>query len=135
MDMNNKGNKPTYGSARSQGARLRPTARWLIGGLLILLSVTVIGLAGCSSQSGTQQGAQNTAAPEITKEIELPDWVQAGSEKVEAAYIAATLHAEQLQYIPCYCSCGQFGHTSVLDCFISGRDASGAPVYDTHASY
>ncbi len=102
---------------------------------MILLAVTVIGLAGCSSQGGNQQGAQNTAVPEATKQIELPGWVQAGSEKVEAAYIAATLHAEQLQYIPCYCSCGQFGHTSVLHCFISGTDTAGNPVYEEHASY
>jgi len=45
------------------------------------------------------------------------------------AYTYATEHPEVLEQIPCYCGCGELGHKSVRDCFISDNGN-----YDDHAS-
>ncbi|MCZ7402430.1 MAG: PCYCGC motif-containing lipoprotein [Candidatus Methanoperedens sp.] len=45
------------------------------------------------------------------------------------AYTYATEHPEVLEQIPCYCGCGDIGHKSVRDCFISDNGT-----YDNHAS-
>jgi hypothetical protein len=113
------------GKKRKAGRGLNFNVWWLVGGLAAVLIVGAVGISVYRGLNVVQQSA----------ELELPSWVRSGSEKVQSSYAAATLHAEELQYIPCYCGCGQFGHTSVLDCFISGTDATGAPVYDNHASY
>jgi hypothetical protein len=52
-------------------------------------------------------------------------------EEVRAMYAFAARHPEVLQYAPCYCGCEHIGHKSVRDCFIKGRDAKGAPQWDS----
>lgn len=52
---------------------------------------------------------------------------------VRQAYSFAHDHPEATQHIPCYCGCGSIGHTSNYDCFISGEDSDGNPIYDEHA--
>jgi len=46
-----------------------------------------------------------------------PVFYQASPEAQEAYRFAVT-HPEILQYFPCYCGCGEFGHRSVLDCSV-----------------
>jgi hypothetical protein len=113
------------GKRRKAGRRSNLNVWWLIGGLAAVLIVGAVGVSVYRGVIVVQQSA----------ELELPAWVRSGSEKVQSSYAAATLHAEELQYIPCYCGCGGFGHASVIDCFISGTDASGAPIYADHAYY
>lgn len=125
MGSSGKRKKRTQKAASRRRSRLPLSAWWLVGGLAALL---VVGAVGVSVIRGVQRVQQ-------VVELDLPGWVLNGSEKVQAGYTVATSHAEELEYIPCYCSCGALGHTSVLDCFISGTDANGAPVYDKHASY
>lgn len=123
---------------KRQSLGLRRNAWWLVAGLVTLAVVLLLPACGTSLAEPEAVATQDTGstAPAIQQQpIELPSWVVNGSEKVQAAYIAATLHAAELAYIPCYCSCDQFGHDSVIDCFISGTDASGAPIYDNHAYY
>ncbi len=110
---------------------------WLAGGLValsVILLASACGAPQAEAPAATRVTAPSTATVE-PQSLQLPSWVLNGTEKVQAAYIAATLHAAELAYIPCYCSCGQFGHEAVVDCFISGADATGAFVYDNHASY
>lgn len=110
---------------------------WLAGGLVVLSLILLT--SACGAPQAEVPAATGAAAPSTARvereSLRLPSWVLNGSEKVQAAYIAATLHAAELAYIPCYCSCGQLGHEAVVDCFISGADATGAFVYDDHASY
>ncbi|HDH27558.1 MAG TPA: hypothetical protein ENH13_00335 [Euryarchaeota archaeon] len=49
------------------------------------------------------------------------------SRKTQAGYAAAAEIPEILEKIPCYCSCGAVGHTSLKDCFTKGGG--------DHASY
>ncbi|NIN66994.1 MAG: hypothetical protein GTO63_20325 [Anaerolineae bacterium] len=123
---------------RRQSLGLRRKTWWLAGGLVtlaVMLLVSACGTSLAETDAGVTRGTASPTRAIQQQPIELPSWVVNGSEKVQAAYIAATLHAAELAYIPCYCSCGQFGHDSVIDCFISGADATGAPIYDNHAYY
>jgi hypothetical protein len=120
-----------------QRVGVRRNTLWLAGGLValsLILLASACGAPQAEAPATTGETAPSTATVE-RESLQLPNWVLNGSEKVQAAYMAATLHAAELAYIPCYCSCGQFGHEAVVDCFISGADASGAFVYDNHASY
>lgn len=123
---------------RRQSVGLTRNTYWLVGGLVtlaVMLLVSACGTPPAEPEAGVTQDTGSTAPAIQQQPIELPSWVVNGSEKVQAAYIAATLHAAELAYIPCYCSCDQFGHDAVIDCFISGTDATGAPMYDNHAYY
>lgn len=125
-------------SSRQPGLGSSRNIRWFIGisvTLAVMLIVSACGTPQAETQPAVSPNA--TSAPPTTppQSINLPGWVINGSEKVQAAYTVATVHAAELAYIPCYCSCGQFGHESVVDCFISGTDSTGAPIYDDHAYY
>ena len=54
---------------------------------------------------------------------------------VRAAYAFAAHIADVLQYIPCYCGCGDHDkQRSNLDCYVKERTASSVPTkWDTHA--
>lgn len=75
-------------------------------------------LSGCSAATATHNWpAEISRAPAVVRQ----------------AYAFAHEHPEVLSRIPCYCGCGSVGHTSNYDCYISGLDESGEPVYDGHA--
>jgi hypothetical protein len=51
---------------------------------------------------------------------------------VKATYEFAARRPDVLRYIPCFCGCERSGHAGNDDCFVSSREASGAPVWDLH---
>jgi hypothetical protein len=53
---------------------------------------------------------------------------------VRATYDFAAQHPEILQYVPCFCGCGEeAGHKSNEACFIARRDTKGNVLeWDTH---
>ena len=55
-------------------------------------------------------------------------------EQVRQAYIFAAQNPGVLEYVPCYCGCGETdGHTSNVDCFVGSRTSNGAvESWDTH---
>ena len=55
-------------------------------------------------------------------------------EQVRQAYIFAARNPGVLEYVPCYCGCGETdGHTSNVDCFVASRASNGAvESWDTH---
>ena len=69
-----------------------------------------------------------------TSGITLPEFVLTAPAPVREAYAYALGHPEVLQYIPCYCGCGNKGHTSNQDCFIDQRLPAGRVVYDPMGS-
>ena len=55
-------------------------------------------------------------------------------EQVRQAYIFAAQNPGVLEYVPCYCGCGETdGHISNVDCFVGSRAPNGAvESWDTH---
>jgi hypothetical protein len=52
--------------------------------------------------------------------------------KAQAAYRYAIGHRAELQYIPCYCGCGDIDHVSNWDCFVDGLRSDGTVLLSDH---
>jgi hypothetical protein len=69
-------------------------------------------------------------ARRLAPESVLPaDILRARAEIVEA-YRFAVANRDILRYIPCYCGCGQEGHTSNASCYVKDFSTPGNLVFD-----
>jgi hypothetical protein len=50
---------------------------------------------------------------------------------VKEAYEIAIYHPDLLDFMPCYCGCGDDGHDSNTDCFVDSIDDQGIVQLDT----
>jgi hypothetical protein len=64
---------------------------------------------------------------------QMPAEVQSAPVTVHEAYQFNAANPGLMKDIPCYCGCGDIGHTSNYDCYISNVDASGKVAFDNHA--
>lgn len=64
---------------------------------------------------------------------QMPMDVQSAPVAVREAYQFNAANPDVMQNIPCYCGCGDIGHTSNYDCYISDVDTSGKIAFDNHA--
>ncbi len=65
---------------------------------------------------------------------QLPDFAGPGTPGIRALYQYAVEHADELQYIPCFCGCGRFGHRSNRDRYVKTFNADGSVTYTGHAA-
>ncbi|MGD8760655.1 MAG: PCYCGC motif-containing (lipo)protein [Anaerolineales bacterium] len=93
----------------------------------MLAILTLLGagiLAACTSG--------NTESLEMAPESILPERLREAPLRVQEAYRFAIANPDLMQQIPCYCGCAAAGHTSNYDCYVSGTNADGSVVIDTH---
>ena len=64
---------------------------------------------------------------------QMPAEVQSAPVAVQEAYQFASINPDIMKDIPCYCGCGDIGHKSNYDCYISDVDANGKVAFDNHA--
>ena len=64
---------------------------------------------------------------------QMPAEVQSAPVTVQEAYQFAAANPDVIQNIPCYCGCGNVGHTSNYSCYVSSADDKGAIAFDNHA--
>ena len=64
---------------------------------------------------------------------EMPAEVQAAPVTVQTAYQFAAANPDIMNDIPCYCGCGNIGHTSNYACYVSQVDEKGEITFDNHA--
>ena len=99
--------------------------------LLFTLFFAVL-LSACSGGSGKTENA----AAEGLKMAPLggmPSEVLAAPAQVQQAYQFAAANPEVMQQVPCYCGCGDMGHTSNYACYVGGKNPDGTLLFDTHA--
>lgn len=91
--------------------------------LLVLSIALAFGLfvSGCSSNSKTNK---------MSNESEMPDFVKDAPVRVKETYQYAMDHPDDLAKNPCYCGCGNMGHTSNLSCFIKPNNEG----FESHAA-
>ncbi|SIT88832.1 PCYCGC motif-containing (lipo)protein [Edaphobacillus lindanitolerans] len=66
---------------------------------------------------------------------ELPSFLDDKPEDMRLIYQAAGAATDILQWMPCYCGCGDSaGHKSNLNCFISEVKEDGSVVWDDHGT-
>ena len=64
----------------------------------------------------------------------LPQFVHTASVRVQEAYRYSVANPVELENYPCYCGCGNMGHTSNRSCYIKDIDAAGNVTFDDHAA-
>ena len=64
---------------------------------------------------------------------QMPAEVQSAPVSVREAYQFASANPDVMKNIPCYCGCGNVGHTSNYDCYVSNVNKSGDITFDNHA--
>lgn len=56
------------------------------------------------------------------------------TDEIERLYRYALEHGDELQYIPCFCGCGRFGHKNNQDCYIKSFNPDGTVTVTSHAA-
>lgn len=64
---------------------------------------------------------------------QMPADVQSAPVTVQTAYQFAAANPDVMKDIPCYCGCGNVGHTSNYSCYVSSVDDKGKITFDNHA--
>ena len=65
---------------------------------------------------------------------QMPTEVQSAPVTVQEAYQFAAANPDVvMKNIPCYCGCGNIGHTSNYSCYVSRVDEKGVITFDNHA--
>jgi hypothetical protein len=60
--------------------------------------------------------------------------VFAGTAETQKLYRYAVEHGDELQYVPCFCGCGRFGHASNRDCYVKAFNRDGTRTFTSHAA-
>lgn len=110
------------------------------------LMVVFLALSGCQSGNHSEHESNHSAESpsshtsgdryETTSgPAELPSFVKEHDPKVAQVYRLAAHHADLLQWIPCYCGCGQsVQHKSNRDCFLREVKKNGQIEWSSHGT-
>ncbi|SOC21850.1 uncharacterized protein with PCYCGC motif [Ureibacillus xyleni] len=122
--------------------------------LLPLLGAILLTLTACSATEDSQgrgeqvqnqgtEGLKNISQNPLSGDLqelttsanEPPKFLDSQSEEIRLVYAAAGQASDILQWIPCYCGCGESaGHRSNLNCFIAETHEDGSIVWDDHGT-
>lgn len=105
---------------------IRMTASRKIVFLLLLSLLALASLPACSSQSSDVH--LNMTSMDI-----MPAEVLSAPVTVQQAYQFASANPDVMKNIPCYCGCGNVGHTSNYNCYVASQDDKGNFTWDSHA--
>jgi len=93
---------------------------------LLIGALAFGGLSACSTQS-------QSSDLHMMPMDQMPAEVQSAPITVQAAYQFTAANPDVMKNIPCYCGCGNIGHTSNYDCYVSSVDEQGNITFDNHA--
>jgi hypothetical protein len=97
---------------------------------LLFLSIIAVLLTTAISACSTQNKTSDLSMMPMNQ---MPAEVQSAPVTVQTAYQFAAANPDVMKDIPCYCGCGNIGHTSNYSCYVSSVDAKGAISFDNHA--
>ncbi|MEW5939851.1 MAG: PCYCGC motif-containing (lipo)protein [Chloroflexota bacterium] len=100
-----------------------PTRKLLF--LIVAIALLSAALSACSASPASDL--------HMLSMDQLPADVQAAPVVVQQAYQFAAANPDLMKAIPCYCGCGDIGHTSNYDCYVSDVDPNGVITFDNHA--
>ena len=93
--------------------------------VLLIGILAVVSLPACSSQQTTDL--------QMMLMDQMPADVQSAPVTVQEAYQFTAANPDGMKNIPCYCGCGNIGHTSNYSCYVSQVDDKGNFTFDNHA--
>ncbi len=97
---------------------------------LFLLLVVVLATTAVSACSSSKSGEVHLYMLPINK---MPMDVQTAPIAVQEAYQFASINPDVMKDIPCYCGCGDIGHASNYDCYVSSVADKSNITFDNHA--
>lgn len=92
----------------------------------LILALLSSSLSACSAKSQSSE-------PHLMSIDQIPADVQSAPITVRTAYQFAAANPDVMKNIPCYCGCGNIGHTSNYSCYVSDVDDKGNIKFDNHA--
>ncbi|HMR99341.1 MAG: PCYCGC motif-containing (lipo)protein [Anaerolineales bacterium] len=95
--------------------------------LLVILALTATAVSACSTSNS------DDAHLAMMPLDQMPMEVQSAPVAVQEAYQFNTANPDIMKNIPCYCGCGDIGHTSNYDCYVSNIDDKNNITFDNHA--
>ncbi len=114
------------------------TAVAAVGGIGLFVAVLSVSGPSVAAIEQTAAVAQPVAqGPNDLPMPPLPYVPQAAAgppEQIREAYVFAAQNPHVLDYVPCFCGCGQSdGHVGNTDCFVGSRAPNGAVLtWDNH---
>ncbi|MEY9973718.1 hypothetical protein ABH966_004118 [Lysinibacillus sp. RC46] len=119
--------------------------------LLSIFTLSLLVLSACGEDHQAVEKNQNEAQKEASHEEHghasgdiqeetasadvLPSFLNNKSEDIRLVYQIAGQSTEILEWMPCYCGCGESaGHKSNLNCFIEEKRKDGTIVWDDHGT-
>lgn len=102
-------------------SKFRKTALLIVSALLMLAT-----LPACSAQ-------QSDVELQMAPMSGMPAEVKNAPTSVQQAYQFAAANPDLMKQMPCYCGCGDIGHTSNYECYVSSVDDQGSIIFDNHA--
>ncbi|MBI2846850.1 MAG: hypothetical protein HYX82_03115 [Chloroflexi bacterium] len=100
----------------------------IIAGLVVV--AVAVGIINLQSRKGESQSPDDGS----NQSVSLPSYVLYSPAQVQEAYKFAAERPDVLQYMPCYCGCGQHsGHMNNWNCFIQSMPEGKPIVWDNHA--
>jgi hypothetical protein len=115
----------------------RRTVSPLLTRRFFLRGIGVLTLSAAPGCSGSTPGSPVTKDKFGDQMQTLPRGqfpVFADTVEIQALYQYAVEQGDELQYIPCSCGCGGFGHTSNRDCYIKSFNADDTLTFTSHAA-
>ena len=122
MEKNSAGAKALQGPA---GNPKRIGRRALLTRGVMVASAVVFPWFFSTRAFGAQRRAYELAAESL-----LPGDIRQAPAKVREAYRFAIANREILRYIPCYCGCGEEGHTSNASCYLKDFSTPKKLIFD-----
>lgn len=104
--------------------------------LMVFIASLVLAACGSSPESEHIVRLPNGDTQETTSSVdELPTFLDGHSEEMRLVYALAGQSADLLQWIPCYCGCGESaGHRSSKNCFVKDIHEDGSVIWDDHGT-
>ncbi|POZ55746.1 hypothetical protein LYSIN_00529 [Lysinibacillus sphaericus] len=119
--------------------------------LISIFTLLLLVLSACGTDKqateeqpkDTQNEASHDGHAHVTGDIQeetasadvLPTFLDNQSENIRLVYQIAGQSTEILEWMPCYCGCGEsVGHKSNLNCFIQEKRQDGTIVWDDHGT-
>ncbi|TFE30677.1 hypothetical protein E2980_02525 [Cohnella luojiensis] len=104
----------------------------------VVLGLGAFALTACAVKNDASHigHAPNGDLREVTASAgKMPSFLKEQPNAVQVAYQAAGKLGDTLQWIPCYCGCGDSaGHKSNLNCFINEVREDGSVEWDDHGT-
>jgi hypothetical protein len=101
--------------------------------VLFLALAALLIFGGLTTDCGGSAAGDAEHRFDMASLADMPAEVQSAPVTVQQAYQFAVANPDILQKLPCYCGCGEIGHTSNYACYVAGREADGSVKYDPHA--